>query len=186
MPTIFKNRVSFDLRIYGDCKKHIARHRRLSIFENLVESVIADGIAPNEMEQHDKMFQPENIHEETFWKSCREIAKTDRKFLINSIENGKKGGRPAQPKPVEQPKEPEKQVRGSFVPPTLEEVLEYAKQMNSIAGMGGFLCSRQTATDFFNHYQSQGWLIGNGIHMTDWKPRIAKWAKIEEKNALEQ
>lgn len=186
MPTIFKNRVSFDLRIYGDCKKHIARHRRLSIFENLVESVIADGISPNEMEEHDKMFQPENIHEETFWKSCREIAKTDRKYLINSIENGKKGGRPAQAKPIEKPKEPEKQVRGSFVTPTLEVVLEYAKQMNSIAGMGGFICSRQTATDFFNHYQSQGWLIGNGIHMTDWKSKLAKWANEEQKKILEQ
>ncbi len=94
MSTIFKNRVAFDLRIYSDCKKYIARHRRLAIFERLVKSVIADGIQPDNMDAHDKMFVPENIHEETFWKSCREMAKSDRRYLLSSIENGKKGGRP--------------------------------------------------------------------------------------------
>lgn len=94
MAVIIKNRVSIDLRIYGDCKKHIARHRRLAIFESLIESVIADGIQPENVEEHDKIFEPANTHEKILWESCRKIAKSDRKYLLNSIENGKLGGRP--------------------------------------------------------------------------------------------
>lgn len=79
-----------------------------------------------------------------------------------------------------------KLVRGAFVPPTEEEVLEYAKDMNDMRGVGGFMCSRQTATAFYEHYKSQGWMLGNGIHMTDWKPRLAIWAKKQEQKLLEQ
>ena len=83
-------------------------------------------------------------------------------------------------------KKDQKPVRGAFVPPTLEEVLEYARQMNDMRGVGGFMCSRQTATAFYEHYKSQGWMLGNGIHMTDWKPRLARWAAKEEQKLLEQ
>lgn len=80
----------------------------------------------------------------------------------------------------------QKPVRGAFVPPTLEEVLEYAKNMNDIRGVGGFMCSRQTATDFFNHYDRQGWILGNGNHMTKWKPALKVWAAKEEKTIMER
>lgn len=186
MAQIIRNKFSADLRIFADCVKKIDKTRFHKLMKKVCDSIISDSIHPENMDENDKIFEPRTQAEIDMWNMFREYAKQDMERLLKNTENGKKGGRPAQPKPVEQPKEPEKQVRGSFVPPTLEEVLEYAKEMNSIAGMGGFICSRQTATDFFNHYQSQGWLIGNGIHMTDWKPRIAKWAKIEEKNALEQ
>lgn len=79
----------------------------------------------------------------------------------------------------------QKPVHGAFVPPTLEEVLTYAKDMNSIAGAGGFMCSRQTATDFFNHYDRQGWILGNGNHMTKWKPALKVWAS-KQAQQLEQ
>lgn len=72
-------------------------------------------------------------------------------------------------------------IRGAFVPPTLEEVLSHAKQMNEIPEMGGFVCSPQTATDFFNQYDRQGWLLGNGIHMSNWKSGLRKWANEQNK-----
>lgn len=64
-----------------------------------------------------------------------------------------------------------------FVPPTLEEVLEYARQQNSFAGVGGFACTDEQATDFFNQYDRQGWLLGNGIHMANWRSGLMKWAQ---------
>ena len=79
----------------------------------------------------------------------------------------------------------QKPVHGAFTPPTLEEVLTYAKDMNSIAGAGGFMCSKQTATDFFNHYDRQGWILGNGNHMTKWKPALKVWAS-KQAQQLEQ
>jgi hypothetical protein len=79
-----------------------------------------------------------------------------------------------------------KQIRGAFVAPTLEEVLTYAKQMNDTAGMGGFVCGKQTAVDFFNQYDRQGWLLGNGNHMTNWKSGLRRWADEQRKKLLEQ
>lgn len=67
--------------------------------------------------------------------------------------------------------------KGGFVPPTLEEVLEYARQQNSFAGVGGFACTDEQATDFFNQYDRQGWLLGNGIHMANWRSGLMKWAQ---------
>ena len=61
--------------------------------------------------------------------------------------------------------------------PTLEEVLEYAKMQNSIAGMGGFPCTDEQAEDFFDHYAAQGWIAGNGIPIHNWKPKLREWAR---------
>lgn len=70
--------------------------------------------------------------------------------------------------------------KGGFVPPTLEEVLEYARQQNSFAGVGGFACTDEQATDFFNQYDRQGWLLGNGIHMANWRSGLMKWAQNKQ------
>lgn len=72
-----------------------------------------------------------------------------------------------------------KQKKG-FVPPTLEEVLEYARQQNGFAGVGGFACTDEQATDFFNQYDRQGWLLGNGIHMANWRSGLMKWAQNKQ------
>lgn len=75
-------------------------------------------------------------------------------------------------------------AREQFVHPTLEEVLEYAQQQNEMAGMGGFKCSQETAEQFWAHYESIGWRIGNDAKtpITNWKPKLRQWA-TKEKNA---
>jgi hypothetical protein len=83
-------------------------------------------------------------------------------------------------------KETEKGVRGAFIAPTLEEILTYAKQMNDTAGMGGFVCGKQTAIDFFNQYDRQGWLLGNGNHMTNWKSGLRRWADEQKRKLLDE
>lgn len=61
--------------------------------------------------------------------------------------------------------------------PAIEEVLEYARQQNSIAGIGGFPCTDEQATDFFHHYAAQGWIAGNGIPIHNWQHKLREWAK---------
>ena len=69
----------------------------------------------------------------------------------------------------------------NFVSPSLEDVLEYAKQQNDFACVGGFACTPEQAEDFFNHYDRQGWFLGNGIHMTNWRSGLMKWVKEQNK-----
>lgn len=66
----------------------------------------------------------------------------------------------------------------SFCPPTLEEVLEYAKGQNEMAGLGGFRCSRKTAESFWSNYESNGWVLGNESRtpIRDWKAKLRQWS----------
>lgn len=75
-------------------------------------------------------------------------------------------------------------VKG-FTPPTLEQVLDYAKQQNDIAGMGGFACTPELADQFWTYYESQGWIKGNSAKtpISDWKPLLRRWA-TDEHNKL--
>lgn len=72
-----------------------------------------------------------------------------------------------------------------FAPPTLEEVLEYARQQNSFAGCGGFVCTQEQAEEFWSYYESQGWRIGNDSNtpIRDWKPKLRQWC-IKAKQTL--
>lgn len=72
-----------------------------------------------------------------------------------------------------------------FTPPTLEQVLDYAKQQNDIAGMGGFACTPELADQFWTYYESQGWIKGNSAKtpISDWKPLLRRWA-TDEHNKL--
>lgn len=184
---IYRNTVRFDIRLYLKSKKHIPKHRRLMLIEHLIDSIDADGLFPEDLEGHDNFFEPTNEYEKKLWESCREMAKKDINDLKKSIQGGKKSAEIRKQKKPQATPEPKKEtiVRGSFIPPTLEEVLDYGRQMNEMIGVGGFMCSRITATDFYNHYESQGWLIGNGIHMTNWQSKLRKWANDEEKRVME-
>ena len=53
-----------------------------------------------------------------------------------------------------------------FVPPTLEEVLDFFKLENY---------PEPEAQKFFNHYQSNGWKIAGKTPMEDWQASAHKW-----------
>ena len=63
-------------------------------------------------------------------------------------------------------------------PPMLQEVILYAKEMNSMAGVGGFKCSQETAEQFWAHYESINWRIGNESRtpITNWEAKLRQWA----------
>lgn len=65
------------------------------------------------------------------------------------------------------------------VAPTEEEVLEYARQQNDIAGMGGFAVTEQQAQDFYDYYTGIGWVLPNDANtpIRDWRPLLRKWVR---------
>ena len=60
-----------------------------------------------------------------------------------------------------------KKRRPRFVPPTVEEVREYAR------GKGWDV----DAEHFVAYYGSQGWRKGNGMPLTNWKLAVSNWHK---------
>lgn len=72
--------------------------------------------------------------------------------------------------------------------PTLENVLEYAREMNATAGCGGFACTEQQATEFYLHYQAQGWRIGNDAStpIRDWKAKLRQWVLKDQKKTTKE
>jgi len=68
-----------------------------------------------------------------------------------------------------------------FIPPTEQEVLDYAKQMHEVREIYGFYCSKSMAESFYGHYASQNWIIGNGIPMWDWKKKLKEWSLKQQK-----
>lgn len=188
----FRNKITIDSRVLAECQKKIDKTRFYKLFKMLNTSVSADSLHPEMLDEHDNFFEPRTESERDLWVSCRELAKKDIKYLTKCSVAGQKSAEIRKQNKKEpnlakmMAEEPKKEtiVRGSFIPPTLEEVLEYGKQMNDTRFINGFMCSRATATGFYNHYESQGWLIGNGIHMTNWKSKLRKWANDEEKRVM--
>lgn len=78
--------------------------------------------------------------------------------------------------------------KGGFVPPTLEEVLEYAREQNNFAGCGGFACTPEQAEEFWSYYESQGWRIGNDSNtpIRDWKPKLRQWCIKAKQTPMNQ
>lgn len=64
-----------------------------------------------------------------------------------------------------------------FTPPTLQDVLDYAKEQSSMIGVGGFSCPQKIATEFWTHYDSQGWVKSNDAKtpVTNWKSLLRSW-----------
>lgn len=65
------------------------------------------------------------------------------------------------------------------VAPTEKEVLEYARQQNEMAGMGGFAVLQEQAQDFYDYYTGIGWVLPNDANtpIRDWRPLLRKWVR---------
>jgi len=124
-----------------------------------------------------------------FWKGARAVmAKNWAQF-----ENGCKGGAPigntnnkgkkkVNPKLTQsqaykdKDKDIDIDIEGEgdniFRPPSLEDVLNYCSSAHATDGDG-------LAKKFFNHYARQGWVMGNGMPMTDWQAAFESWCDKE-------
>lgn len=66
-------------------------------------------------------------------------------------------------------------------PPSLQEVLDFGKQMYETQGVGGFYCTKQMCEEFWSNYEANGWIIGNehGTPIRDWKAKLRQWCLKE-------
>lgn len=106
-----------------------------------------------------------------------------------SRNNGKGGGRPKKDDNLEEPEktqqvilEPGKpdtvngnvtvnvndNVKGRYIKPTITEIKEYCLERKN----------KVDADRFFNHYESNGWMVGKN-KMKDWKAAVRTWEKNE-------
>lgn len=185
MARVFRNYARFDIQLFLESmNKFEHQHRGEKIFKALAKSIMLDGILPTNVKEHDKVFTPKNEYEKEFWESCRELAKEDIKRVTNSIKNGKKGGRPVKEEKAVQ--EPEAELPPITIKTTEEEFLNWAKQMNDMAGVGGFKNTETQAAMFWNHFQSQGWRKKNGMPITDPKSAYKLWVIKDKKDEGEE
>lgn len=64
-----------------------------------------------------------------------------------------------------------KKERKTFVPPTLEEVIAYAKERNSTVN----------PKFFYDYYSSADWVDGKGVKVKNWKQRFVTWDNKERR-----
>jgi len=61
-----------------------------------------------------------------------------------------------------------KRVKTAFSPPPLDEVKEFFQEIESTSDQ---------AEQFYNHFESNGWLVGGKAKMKDWKAAARNWVK---------
>jgi hypothetical protein len=58
--------------------------------------------------------------------------------------------------------------------PTEQQIFEYAKFTYNDT------VAKECAEDFYLHYETNGWLLGNGNPMANWQAAFKKWVKANE------
>lgn len=84
----------FDTRTYLKYRASVGRSRMSVIFNALAESCILDEVNIHAVNEHDKIFIPQNEFEKDFWERSRKKTKQENLKLYHQIKGGKLGGRP--------------------------------------------------------------------------------------------
>jgi len=117
-------------------------------------------------------------------RADKEISRYQKRVQV-AKNNGKKGGRPKEPKenqvglqkktnqePITNNQEPIKSIGAKkFAPPSLQEVTSYCRE-------------RQNTVDpqkFIDFYQGKGWMVGKN-KMKDWKACVRTWENRDAKS----
>lgn len=187
METKFRNRITIDTRTLTECQKKIDKTRFYKLIKMLNQSVSADSLHPELMEEHDNYFEPRTEPERDFWVSCRELAKEDMQKLLKSSEGGKISAEIRKQKKEEKAvQKPEPELPPIKIKITEEEFLNWARQMDDMAGVGGFKNTETQAAMFWNHFNSQGWRKKNGMPITDPKSAYKLWVIKDKKDEVEE
>lgn len=73
--------------------------------------------------------------------------------------------------PAELPAAPPAKKQSRFIPPTIEEIKAYCREMNY-----GINAER-----FIDYYKANGWMVGKN-KMKDWKATVRNWARREKQD----
>lgn len=63
---------------------------------------------------------------------------------------------------------------GIFIPPSLEEVLNYCSSVHPHGADG-----ERMAKKFFSYYAARAWKMNNGVAMADWRAALESWCARE-------
>lgn len=106
----------------------------------------------------------------------REYMKNRRKTMSNEYVNSCKhrvnnvnSGKHNQNQRSDSYSESKDQKRGNFVPPSLQEVIDYCKERSN----------NISANNFLNFYEAKGWMVGKN-KMKDWKACIRTWEQRQQ------
>lgn len=183
------NLFKVDIKLFGECRQHTDKYRIEKIFRMLEKSIMADGLYPERMNEHDDYFEPKNVEERNFWESCRELAKKDLIDLKNHIEDGKKGGQISAKKrkgymagvDKDKDKEIDFAHRESFIHATPEKLLLAIKE-DVVPKLGGQLYFGPEPTDdqLAEYIQSRcttEWTRQGGAPVRNVHSDLAQWLK---------
>lgn len=103
--------------------------------------------------------------------SCDNTSETVVRPYINSINNNKqlKTINNGVDSKIDQPTKPKREI---FISPSLEEAILFFKEKNK---------SNLDAEKFFNHFESNGWLVGGKSKMKNWQAAARNWMLNSEK-----
>lgn len=90
---IFRDNVKIPVRQLAISLRRIEKTRLKSMLKSMYQSTLADGLKPEEVDDHDNMYEPRTKYEIILWEGFRETAKNDVKNTIKNIKNGNLGGR---------------------------------------------------------------------------------------------
>lgn len=182
----FRNKITLDVRILTDCQKKIDKTRFYKLFKMLSQSISADNLHPESMDEHDKYFEPRTEAEKDLWHSCRDLAKNDMINFIKSTNGGKKSAEIRRQKATAQPKPSQPVTQEPDLPPITmkkkkEDFMAWASQMNDFAGTVGFKNTSEQAETFWNHFEAQGWRRKNGMPIINIEALFKVWVDSDKK-----
>lgn len=85
---LFTNSFLIELQAYDLYMKKLPHYRQRVFLRCLANSCRFDNMFPNDMEEHDKLFEPRNRYEQRLWERCRAINKKATKGLLIRVEAG--------------------------------------------------------------------------------------------------
>jgi hypothetical protein len=137
-----------------------------------------NSIKHNKQYKHKKHYKLKREGNKNFLSSPSEF-KNDKssffeKISKNDLQSSKKASRDElnSSDTSDTPKKKSPSKRKRFVPPNLQEVKTFFHENKS---------SYQVAETFFNHFESNGWLVGGRAKMKNWKAAARNWITRDEK-----
>ena len=112
-----------------------------------------------------------SIREPSFYdnQKAANMDTEERKIVLQSLNNNQDPQQDLfdfEETPLPEETIPKKEKRTRFTPPPLEHIQIYFQEKNH---------SKTEAERFFNHYTSNGWLVGGKSRMKDWKASARNW-----------
>jgi hypothetical protein len=142
-----------------------------------IEQVPEQALVPYiNLYKHNKLYKQERGEEKKSSLHSSQNKNTDSSFCKADLQSSKKNDLQSSDSPkskkVSKGELHSPTRRKKFVPPELKEVKIFFHENKS---------SYQVGETFYNHFESNGWLVGGKAKMKNWKAAARNWISREEK-----